>query len=70
MQDSPVRFTLDCRIDYENARMHLKSGQYSQNGQYLHKKNSDEHLVSPIEHCLRTKWRDAKIDWNGAEPLL
>ena len=32
--------------------------------------SNDEHLVSPIEHCLRTKWRDAKIDWNGSEPIL
>lgn len=27
-------------------------------------------IVSPIEHCIRTKWRDAIIDWNGTEPLL
>lgn len=27
-------------------------------------------LISPIEHCIRTKWLDASIDWNGAEPLL
>ena len=32
--------------------------------------SNDEHLVSPIEHCLRTKWRDANIDWNGSEPIL
>ena len=27
-------------------------------------------LVSPIEHCLRTKWSGAGICWNGAEPIL
>ena len=27
-------------------------------------------LVSPIEHCLRTKWTDATISWNGADPIL
>jgi len=32
--------------------------------------SSQHHLVSPIEHCLRTKWTGAQIDWNGTEPLL
>ena len=27
-------------------------------------------LVSPIEHCLRTKWTDASVGWNGADPIL
>ena len=27
-------------------------------------------LVSPIEHCIRTKWSGAHINWNGAEPIL
>ena len=31
-------------------------------------KSSD--LVSPLDHCLRTKWPEAYIDWNGTEPLL
>lgn len=26
-------------------------------------------LISPIEHCIRTKWNGAKISWN-TEPLL
>lgn len=30
----------------------------------------EEDLVPPLEHCLRTKWRDANIDWNGAEKIL
>ena len=25
----------------------------------------DDDLTSPIEHCIRTKWRDAAVDWNG-----
>ena len=24
----------------------------------------------PLEHCLRTKWNDANISWNGSEKLL
>ncbi|XP_064647724.1 probable ubiquitin carboxyl-terminal hydrolase MINDY-4 isoform X2 [Lineus longissimus] len=31
---------------------------------------SDEDLVPPLEHCIRTKWPEAAIDWNGAEPIL
>ncbi|XP_076095118.1 putative ubiquitin carboxyl-terminal hydrolase MINDY-4 [Mytilus galloprovincialis] len=27
-------------------------------------------LVPPIDHCIRTKWTDAQVDWNGTEPLL
>jgi hypothetical protein len=25
---------------------------------------------SPIEHCLRTKWNDAKLNWKGSDPIL
>ncbi|XP_013399947.1 probable ubiquitin carboxyl-terminal hydrolase MINDY-4 [Lingula anatina] len=31
---------------------------------------SDDDLVPPLEHCIRTKWKDAQIDWNGTEPIL
>lgn len=34
------------------------------------KVDMDDALVSPIEHCLRTKWLDANVDWNGTDPLL
>lgn len=27
-------------------------------------------LVPPLEHCIRTKWSKASIDWNDTEPLL
>ena len=27
-------------------------------------------LISPIEHCIRTKWPWAHISWNGSEPIL
>ncbi|KAM9308094.1 putative ubiquitin carboxyl-terminal hydrolase MINDY-4 [Gastrophryne carolinensis] len=38
------------------------SGQYEED-------NNDE-LIPPLEHCIRTKWKGAAIDWNGAEPIL
>ncbi|CAL1540600.1 unnamed protein product [Lymnaea stagnalis] len=31
---------------------------------------SEDDLVPPLEHCIRTKWADAEIDWNGYEPIL
>jgi len=27
-------------------------------------------LIPPIDLCIRTKWKDAHVDWNGTEPLL
>ena len=30
----------------------------------------DEEMTPPLNHCIRTKWRNASIDWNGAEELL
>jgi ubiquitin carboxyl-terminal hydrolase MINDY-3/4 len=27
-------------------------------------------LVPPLELCIRTKWPNAVVDWNGTEPLL
>ena len=30
----------------------------------------DEDLIPPLEHCIRTKWRDALVDWNGSEKIL
>lgn len=32
--------------------------------------SGEEELVPPIDHCIRTKWQDAEVDWNGTEPLL
>ncbi len=29
-----------------------------------------DHLIPPLEKCIRTKWKHAKIFWNGVEPLL
>ena len=27
-------------------------------------------MTPPLEHCLRTRWPGAKVDWNGTEELL
>ena len=32
--------------------------------------SGDSDLVPPLEHCLRTKWTGALIDWNGSEKIL
>ncbi|XP_005102282.2 probable ubiquitin carboxyl-terminal hydrolase MINDY-4 [Aplysia californica] len=38
--------------------------------QFYKPPSSEEDLVPPLEHCIRTKWSDAEIDWNGYEPIL
>nr|XP_006120643.1 probable ubiquitin carboxyl-terminal hydrolase MINDY-4 isoform X1 [Pelodiscus sinensis] len=35
---------------------------------YIEDKEND--LIPPLEHCIRTKWKGAAIDWNGTEPIL
>ncbi|EMP29428.1 hypothetical protein UY3_13471 [Chelonia mydas] len=35
---------------------------------YTEDKEND--LIPPLEHCIRTKWQGAVIDWNGTEPIL
>nr|XP_028605534.1 probable ubiquitin carboxyl-terminal hydrolase MINDY-4 isoform X1 [Podarcis muralis] len=35
---------------------------------YIEGKDND--LIPPLEHCIRTKWKGAVIDWNGTEPIL
>lgn len=27
-------------------------------------------LIPPLEHCIRTKWKDAHVNWNDTEPIL
>ncbi|XP_041745692.1 probable ubiquitin carboxyl-terminal hydrolase MINDY-4 isoform X1 [Coregonus clupeaformis] len=27
-------------------------------------------LIPPLEHCIRTKWKDAIVNWNDTEPIL
>ncbi|XP_030846284.1 probable ubiquitin carboxyl-terminal hydrolase MINDY-4 isoform X1 [Strongylocentrotus purpuratus] len=27
-------------------------------------------LIPPLEHCIRTKWPEAVVNWNGSEPIL
>ncbi|XP_071803789.1 probable ubiquitin carboxyl-terminal hydrolase MINDY-4 [Asterias amurensis] len=32
--------------------------------------HNDDDLVPPLEHCIRTKWPDAVVNWNNTEPIL
>lgn len=34
------------------------------------KGDDDTELVSPIDHCIRTRWREARIDWGDVDPLM
>lgn len=31
---------------------------------------SDLTIVPPLEHCIRTKWKKAAVNWNGTDPIL
>lgn len=35
-----------------------------------HAVETDGDLVPLIDDVIRTKWRTAQIDWNGADPVL
>ncbi|XP_066483032.1 probable ubiquitin carboxyl-terminal hydrolase MINDY-4 isoform X2 [Tiliqua scincoides] len=35
---------------------------------YIEDKDND--LIPPLEHCIRTKWKGAIVNWNGTEPIL
>ncbi|XP_065897106.1 probable ubiquitin carboxyl-terminal hydrolase MINDY-4 [Dysidea avara] len=48
----------------EEIRLTIDTTQYSEII------NETDDLVSPLELCIRTCWKDACIDWNGSEPLL
>ncbi|XP_044056112.1 probable ubiquitin carboxyl-terminal hydrolase MINDY-4 isoform X2 [Siniperca chuatsi] len=30
----------------------------------------DTDLIPPLEHCIRTRWKDAFVSWNDTEPIL
>ncbi|XP_053115336.1 probable ubiquitin carboxyl-terminal hydrolase MINDY-4 isoform X2 [Hemicordylus capensis] len=32
--------------------------------------DKDDDLIPPLEHCIRTKWKGAVVNWNGTEPIL
>ncbi|KAM9287794.1 putative ubiquitin carboxyl-terminal hydrolase MINDY-4 [Cariama cristata] len=32
--------------------------------------DKENDLTPPLEHCIRTKWQGAAINWNGTEPIL
>ncbi|XP_058036206.1 probable ubiquitin carboxyl-terminal hydrolase MINDY-4 isoform X2 [Ahaetulla prasina] len=36
----------------------------------LYVENPENDLVSPLEHCIRTKWKGARVIWNGTDPIL
>ncbi|XP_073331949.1 probable ubiquitin carboxyl-terminal hydrolase MINDY-4 isoform X2 [Pagrus major] len=32
--------------------------------------DDDTDLIPPLEHCIRTRWKDAFVNWNNTEPIL
>ncbi|KAK4294748.1 hypothetical protein Pmani_032645 [Petrolisthes manimaculis] len=36
----------------------------------LDEDKGDPPIVPPLENCIRTKWKDVAINWNGTDPIL
>ncbi|XP_038128191.1 probable ubiquitin carboxyl-terminal hydrolase MINDY-4 [Cyprinodon tularosa] len=49
----------------EEIRLTVSVGKLSQNFQEI-----DADLIPPLELCIRTRWKDALVNWNETEPLL
>jgi len=32
--------------------------------------NEELDLIPPLDSCIRTKWKNAKVSWNGSDPIL
>nr|XP_040040370.1 probable ubiquitin carboxyl-terminal hydrolase MINDY-4 [Gasterosteus aculeatus aculeatus] len=32
--------------------------------------DDDTELIPPLEHCIRTRWKNAIVNWNDTEPIL
>lgn len=32
--------------------------------------NEELDLIPPLDSCIRTKWKNAKVSWNNSEPIL
>ena len=32
--------------------------------------NKDVDLIPPLDSCIRTKWKNAMVNWNDTDPLL
>lgn len=37
---------------------------------YVPPEKESEELVPPLELCIRTKWKDARVEWNNTTPIL
>ncbi|XP_061739063.1 probable ubiquitin carboxyl-terminal hydrolase MINDY-4 isoform X2 [Nerophis ophidion] len=49
----------------EEIRLTVSVGKSSLSGQH-----ADPDLIPSLELCIRTRWKDAFVDWNDTEPIL
>lgn len=49
----------------EEIRLTVSVGRLSQSSQEV-----DADLTPPLELCIRTRWKDARVGWNDTEPIL
>ena len=71
-QDAEIRLTVSTvrRPLVQKRRPDVfESGTASSNSGNNNTTTHHKDLVPPLEHVIRTRWPDAKVDWNGTEPL-
>ncbi|XP_034737799.1 probable ubiquitin carboxyl-terminal hydrolase MINDY-4 isoform X2 [Etheostoma cragini] len=49
----------------EEIRLTVSVGKWALDCQHV-----DTDLIPPLEHCIRTRWKDAFVNWNDTEPIL
>ncbi|KAA8589595.1 hypothetical protein FQN60_012960 [Etheostoma spectabile] len=49
----------------EEIRLTVSVGKWALNCQHV-----DTDLIPPLEHCIRTRWKGAFVNWNDTEPIL
>jgi hypothetical protein len=57
-------------VDESSQGKSSKTAQYVKKGFQNDDGNNEDNLIPPLEKCIRTKWNDAHVCWNGSEPIL
>ncbi|XP_014901225.1 protein FAM188B isoform X2 [Poecilia latipinna] len=68
-QDEDLEFDLyyydGLASQQEEIRLTVSVGKLAQKHQEV-----DADLIPPLELCIRTRWKDASVNWNETEPIL
>ncbi|KAJ3211532.1 hypothetical protein HK099_007974 [Clydaea vesicula] len=65
--DMPKRFDL---FYYDGLANQDQEIRLTIDTSHKHLQVEKDEFTPPLEHCIRTKWPNAVIEWNGTDPLL